>query len=608
MRPDEAKKNTALPADGSAKDEKSGHDALSETSEDTLRIAAGSPPADNAESTCEKSDYTDEGSENEKPSDIGFIDENSSIFTAPTVRPAKKARGKSTRLRNLIIIVAVMLILAAVAVGVVLVFGEQGESGNTSSTSSSSNISVKSVSVSDISSVEVHNQYGSYVISADTSESEESESDASSSSESGSTSSGDEELSWILEGIDERIPLDDEVIAGIPEAAATVTAQRRLSDSADALADYGLDNPEITVKVTLKDGEEYTISIGSETSIASGRYIHVSGDDAVYLSQSGYEETFDTSTAYFAELVIVSALEESSTYSSYFSSGELVGFDSIRLSGSIYPQEVVLEFDPDNSLLAYLVTAPIQDYASETVAVEVLSPLSGSLYAAETYVLSPDAATLSEYGFDTPTSVIEYTIKDVHLTVTVGKSDGEGYYAVMIDDIPAIYKVSESNLSFAMYSTDELYYTSILAEAIGDIQSLTFKTPDNEYRFELEHTSTTTTDENGDTQTTTSVIVRYNGEEISSVDFRTFYQHLLLMQSVETLPSDIPDTEPEYVITLTHVDSSIPDTVISFVRYSSRRYIAEKQGGRQLCITSDTVNAYVTYLNNLLNGEEVPEP
>ena len=410
------------------------------------------------------------------------------------------------------------------------------------------------------------------------------------------------------EGIDERIPLDDEVIAGIPEAAAAVTAQRRLSDSADALADYGLDNPEITVKVTLKDGEEYTISIGSETSIASGRYIHVSGDDAVYLSQSGYEETFDTSAAYFAELVIVSALDESSTYSRYFSSGELIGFDSIRLSGSIYPQEVVLEFDPDNSLLAYLVTAPIQDYASETVAVEVLSPLSGSLYAAETYVLSPDAATLSEYGFDAPTSVIEYTIKDVHLTVTVGKSDGEGYYAVMIDDIPAIYKVSESNLSFAMYSTDELYYTSILAEAIGDIQSLTFKTPDNEYRFELEHTSTTTTDENGETKTTTSVIVRYNGEEISSVDFRTFYQHLLLMKSVEALPSDIPDAEPEYVITLTHVDSSIPDTVISFVRYSSRRYIAEKQGGRQLCITSDTVNAYVTYLNNLLNGEEVPEP
>lgn len=86
---------------------------------------------------------------------------------------------------------------------------------------------------------------------------------------------------------------------------------------------------EITVKVTLKSGDEYTISIGNTTSIASGRYIQVSGDNAVYLSESGYEKTFDTSTAYFAELVIVRALEESSTYSKYFSSGDLIGFDSI---------------------------------------------------------------------------------------------------------------------------------------------------------------------------------------------------------------------------------------------------------------------------------------
>lgn len=145
---------------------------------------------------------------------------------------------------------------------------------------------------------------------------------------SSSSSSSSDDLSWKLEGVDERIPIDDEIIAGIPEAAATVNAQRKLTDTSDSLSNYGLDNPEITIKVTLKGGEEYTISIGDATSIASGRYIQVSGDDAVYLSESGYEETFDTSTAYFAELVIVSALEESSTYSKYFSSGDLIGFDA----------------------------------------------------------------------------------------------------------------------------------------------------------------------------------------------------------------------------------------------------------------------------------------
>ncbi len=545
----------------------------------------------------------------EKFSDTGFIDENSSIFTAPTIKAQKKKRNsKKSRIIKLIIAIIVMLALVAAAIGIVLIFGESGGDDVSSSSSSDASISVKAVSASDISRVEVHNQYGSYVISAaGDSSSEDNSSDNSSGSGSSSSSSSDD-LSWKLENVDERIPIDDEVIAGIPEAAAVVNAQRKLADSAESLANYGLDNPEITIKVTLKNGEEYTISIGNATSIDSGRYIQVSGDDAIYLSESGYEETFDTSTTYFAELVIVSALEESSTYSKYFSSGELIGYDSIKLSGSIYPQPVELAFTPDDALIAYQVTAPISDAANEVTAVDILSPLSGSLYASETYVLSPDAATLSEYGFDNPTSVVEYTIKDVYLKVTVGKADGDGYYAVMINDIPAIYKVSEANIDFAMYSTDDIYYTSILVESISDIQSITFKTPDNEYLFELEHTSTTTTDEDGNTDTKTDIIVRYNGAEISSVDFRTFYQHLLLMKSVEAVPSDVPDTEPEYVLTLTHVDSSVSDTVIKFTKYSSRRYIAEKQGGRQLCITSDTVNAYVTYIQNLINGEEVPEP
>lgn len=558
------------------------------------------------EQSAEKSSGIDSKNE-DQVRNTGFIEENSSIFTAPTIQPKKKKSRKKSRVRNLIIAIIIMLVFIAAAVGIVYIFGQSGsDEDSTSSSGSTSSISVKSVSQSDIARVEVKNKYGSYTISASESNSS-SESGSSVSSQSSAVSSNSN-LSWNLEGVDARIPIDNEVIAGIPEAAATINAQRRLADSVSNPAEYGLDNPEITVKVILKSGEEYTISIGSETSIASGRYMRVSGDDAVYLSESGFEEPFDTSTAYFAELVIVSALEQSSTYASYFSGEDLIGYDSIKLSGSIYPQEVNLAFTPNDSLLAYKVTSPIQDYANEVTVVDILSPLSGSLYASETYMLSPDAGALSEYGFDNPTSVAEYTIKDVHLKITVGKSDGDGYYAVMVNDIPAIYKVSEANIDFAMHSTDEIYYTSILVEAISDIQSLTFKTPDNEYRFDLEHTSTTTTDADGKAETKTDIIVRCNGTEISSSDFRTFYQHLMLMKSVETLPSDIPEGEPEYVITLTHVDSSIPDTVLKFTKYSSRRYIAEKQGGRQLCITSDTINAYVSYVQNLINGEEVPEP
>lgn len=123
--------------------------------------------------------------EDEKIPDTGFIDENSSIFTAPTIKPPKKKKNsKKSRIIKLIIAIIVMLALVAAAVGIVLIFGESGGEDVSSSSSSGSSISLKAVSTSDISRVEVHNQYGSYVISAaGDNSSEESDSDNSSGSQ-----------------------------------------------------------------------------------------------------------------------------------------------------------------------------------------------------------------------------------------------------------------------------------------------------------------------------------------------------------------------------------------------------------------------------------------
>ncbi len=536
-------------------------------------------------------------------SDTGFIDEESSIFTAPVKKQENPKQPKKSRVKRLIVALVIIILLTAAAVALALILKDD-TGGDVGSSSASSSISVVNIQAEEISKVEVKNSYGSYVISADITENNAS-SEISSAASADSASSESSDINWVLEGVDERIPLDKDVISGIPEAAAVVNAQRQLGSS-DRLADYGLNDPEITIKVTLNSGEEYTISLGSETSIGTGRYLYVTGLDAVYLAESGYEDTFNTSLTYFADLVLVSALEETSTYSDYFMNENLVGYDRIELSGSLYPQPVELIYAQDDALLAYQVSKPVPDYGNENIITDILSPLSSSLYATEAYVFSPDVAALKEYGFDNPISVVKYKLADINLTITVGKADSDGYHAVMINDIPAIYKVADTSLGFAMYTTDEIYYRSIFVEAIDDVSSVIFTVSDKTYQFDIEHTKTTTVGEDGEKTTTEDIIVRYNGAEISSDDFKTFYEYLLLMQSVESMPSDVPDVEAECILTFKHVDSSVEDTVLEFKQYSSRRYVAEKIGGRSLFIKSETVNNIKTYVENLINGVEVP--
>lgn len=521
--------------------------------------------------------------------DEGYVDEGSSIFTAPSQQKPAKTH-KNSRVLKLVAAVLALALLVACAVVLALVFKDDAEEEPVSSSDSSS-ISLMSVSTGDISKIEIKNGLGEYTISA---------------AEETSDSSGDDSADWVLEGVDERIPLDEDLIYDAVDALAVIDAKRELG-SAAGLSDYGLDNPEITARVTMKSGEEYTVSIGAKTAVGSGRYLYVTGLDSVYLADSEYGDILEEPVTYFADLVLVKAIDEDS-YAEYFSSGELIGFDKIELSGSMYPQGMELAYLPDDALLAYQVLSPVKDYGNEVTMTNILSPFSSSLYAADTYAFSPDAATLSETGFDAPLSSVKYTLGDIDLTVTLGKSDGDGNYYVMVNDIPAIYKIAETSADFALYTPDEIYFRSIFVEALDDISSLRFEADGMDYKFDIENKTTTTVNEDGETETKDETIVRLDGREISSSDFKNFYQRLLMMQSVESMPSDVPDAAPECRITFEHVDSSVDDTVIEFTKYSSRRYIAQKVGGRSMFIKSETVNEFITYAQNLVNGEEVPTP
>ena len=64
-----------------------------------------------------------------------------------------------------------------------------------------------------------------------------------------------------------------------------VSATRKL-EKPEALSEYGLDSPVLTVRYTASDGKEAEFIVGDTNDAAGGAYLKISVDDAVYLVSS----------------------------------------------------------------------------------------------------------------------------------------------------------------------------------------------------------------------------------------------------------------------------------------------------------------------------------
>ncbi len=64
---------------------------------------------------------------------------------------------------------------------------------------------------------------------------------------------------------------------------ASLKASRALTDTAEALADYGLASPQITATIKLKSEEETSLFIGDQTPNKSSYYLQKEGDQTVYI-------------------------------------------------------------------------------------------------------------------------------------------------------------------------------------------------------------------------------------------------------------------------------------------------------------------------------------
>ena len=201
---------------------------------------------------------------------------------------------------------------------------------------------------------------------------------------------------------DKKFPVNQDSLTTMTNTLGAVSATRKLGKP-EALSEYGLDSPVLTVRYTASDGKEAEFIVGDTNDAAGGAYLKISGDDAVYLVSSDFADSFNSDIYQLADMESFPTItSDSITDISVNSNGHTLEIKNDSEGG-----QTVLENGKEQ-----------ENCASSSVS-QFISAVTGITFKSHVEYNCKD---LSKYGLDQPTAdvTVDYTTTE---TVSSGDSD-----------------------------------------------------------------------------------------------------------------------------------------------------------------------------------------
>jgi len=508
-------------------------------------------------------------------------DEFSTVFSNPAEH--RKTADKVKNKKRLPIVIASLLAVAVLVGGtfaVIKLIPEREE--ETASTPVIEEIKVLEKSADDFKTVTVKNANGSFKFYSVT-EVEKTES----SSSSNTSSEPKETVTWYLDGYDKE-KTDSSSVASVASAAAAISASREVTER--TANDCGLDKPVVTVEVEPKEGEKYTIIIGSESPDGSGYYLKTSDSDKIYVVGSDVYGSFVFEAISFANSDALPGLKVTDDMGDHVDDNDtLVSFDKLTVSGKNFPEPVVIEMNSDkklSELASYVVTSPARRIAENIDGVFGL--FTSGLTASGAYSFDTSAKSLAEVGLDKPDIVVTINVAKASMTYKF-KLQEDGAYAVVCDGAKLIKKVDASSITFADFQTSDFYSSWVALISIDDLNGFVFKTADKTYEFGIAA--------NPDEEAEDGYIITYGGKEINCSDFQSFYQECISLSCTDFAVEKLSG-KPDYTMVFKYKEGD-PATV-NFTKASETRYQYSIDGVDTGKVNSAAIKKLVKSLENLV--------
>lgn len=421
-----------------------------------------------------------------------------------------------------------------------------------------------------------------------------------------------EEVYFKLKGVDKDIPINTSYVTSFYDTLFDVNAISRLDDKWTE-KDCGLDNPKISVDVTMADGSRFNFKIGDKVATGDGYYyIETSLKDGIYIGEGDVYETYSADFNSLVDLDIVKQISQDDDNADYFTNDQLSVYDSISIDGENFKSAKLSYKESDDDVLAYFIEEPVKTYADDEKINALLSPFISGLTASSVYKVKPDNSDLKKYGLEDPYLEINYVINKKSYNLKFSKPGyiDSNYCACVVDDVPVIFAILADSVSFIDWNIDDLRYSLLYLRNIETFKTYTVKYDGKTYKYEL---SFDKAEDEGDSDDTSSseeenvLSVVLNSTPIEAKNFKTAYQRLTLASAAKYVGENIElNKDPEISFEIELQNGNVD--VITYTKYNENYYLHQLNGIGDELIPARTIDLLKHNYEKLRKGEEVDSP
>jgi hypothetical protein len=239
-----------------------------------------------------------------------------------------------------------------------------------------------------------------------------------------------------------EMPADTTAANNLVNAIAECEVVKDVAEGSADLAQYGLDKPLVTIKVSLKDRALPTISVGKNTPVGFSTYVQRGDDKKIVLTSSAFRSGMDKQVKDLRDKTILS-----------FADADV---NQIELRG---PDRLVrLSKTKDG----WQIDEPGPFKADATAVRSLLSTLRAMR---ATDFPSDHPTDLAQFGLDTPQLVVTLRVgtNNTEQTLRLGKKTDKNELYVQTAAAPTVYTVSDWALRDLEKSANDLRDKTVLA-------------------------------------------------------------------------------------------------------------------------------------------------
>ena len=409
----------------------------------------------------------------------------------------------------------------------------------------------------------------------------------------------DENDRWIMEGY-EDVPLVQSAVRDIANGLCGVFAVEKLFEEAEDLAGFGLAPEQTRHTITLQDGTQATMRLGSMTSARDYYYMMLDDDPALYLI---YKVTGDRFSKTMDELIDKTMAEVDPANVTHVS---IQARGNALIQADLKTPEM-LENTNQDALVAMStlqMVSPVQGKEMYLMSLNslVMEPLANVVL--EGMVCEATEANLSAHGLDDPAFELVVEGDGYRYHLTIGNdvdANGTRAYAVY-EGLPFIYEISLAAIK-PMYEITafKLMDRFVSLMFIDRVDEIIIQSNEKSLRHEVALNHSLVPSETEGEAPKDIIEPEVNGQAVQESAFRTFYQVVIGMAYDSLLEEYEPSGRPALVITYKLNDGSV-DVVDEYYDYDAHFYAIVKGETGAFLINKQYVDAMLGSVDELLAG------